>query len=230
MYGLVWRLDRDGLPGVRASTLARWLPVAGWLWSWRAGAPVWLVAGLGLIIILANLVVWQARRDHYLQFAADEDPGPAIPYPALLPPNEKIAVAASGPFVVSGRSESLIQRPAHYWHVPAGDHIVMAQERPGTYLYQFFSAETIREVRSGWLLHGRQPARALAIRFSNSWGPEANAWDGADTATPAKARLPKAVTIYLSGASAADHQRIWRGLCQNGSEPGDTGIPYQNFK
>ena len=100
----------------------------------------------------------------------------AVPPPnttSTLAPHEKVQVRASGRYAVTDKSETLLLiKPAHYWHVPLGDHIVMVEHQPQNFLYQFFNAKTLQKVESGWILFGKTPLSTLAITFLENWGPD----------------------------------------------------------
>jgi hypothetical protein len=104
-------------------------------------------------------------------------------------------------------------RPATYWRVPLGEHVVMAEERPGKYLYQFFSAASLQAIQPGWLLFGRNPSETLAISFLASWGPDYTKFgqiyeDGDDSKLPP----PRRVTVYLSAADENLRRSLWHTI------------------
>ena len=201
MYALMYFLGRRPV----LSALARWLPLLalfiGWLRDWPPAA----LLGVALVAVWINYSLWRARRDNYNRFVPHARPLGDAPAEPPLPPNTQLEVLATGLFSVSGRESRLLLRPAKYWHVPLGDHIIMAEEEPGKYLYQFFSAATLQELREGLLLYGAQPTPALAVSFLARWGPEHTRFGqvyelGHDDGPP-----PKRITVYL--ASADDDTR-----------------------
>ena len=195
--------------GIRLITLARWVPivvlVVGWIQRW----PLPVLIGLMLGILWLNYSLWRAKRDNFNRFVPDDT---ALPNAIQLEPlnaNHKISVTATGLFSVSGRQNNLLLHPATYWRVPLGEHVVMVEESPGKYLYQFFGAKSLQTVRSGWLLFGPHPIESLAVTFLARWGPEYTKFgqlyeDGDDSALPP----PKRVTIYLSSDDPATRQLI----------------------
>ncbi|HQF71671.1 MAG TPA: hypothetical protein PLH39_10375 [Promineifilum sp.] len=196
MYALMYFLSRRPF----LSALVRWLPLAALFIGWLQGWPPAALLVVALVAVWINYSLWRARRDNYNRFVADARPlGDAPPEPPL-PPNQRLEVLATGLFSVSGRESRLFLRPARYWHVPLGDHIIMAEEEPGKYLYQFFSATTLQELREGLLLYGTQPTPALAVSFLARWGPEHTRFCqvyelGQDEGPP-----PKRITVYLTSA------------------------------
>ncbi len=198
MYALMHALNRRSLLGIRLATWARWLPIiallAGWVMDW----PPPVMVALLLFVVWINYSLWRAKRDNYNRFV----PLPSGPLPettdAVLPPNQRLAVRATGLFSVSGRDNQLLLRPAHYWRVPLGDHVIMAEEEPGKYLYQFFDAQSLQELREGLLLFGPQPTASLAVSFLARWGPEYTRFGQVYEAGHHEGPPAKRVTIYLS--------------------------------
>ena len=150
---------------------------------WVKGAPLLLTAvffirnwPLPLLILLAvlslliQLVYRHAKRRSYKSFVADPVPPPA-PVPPL-PANQRVKLWATGTFSLNDREATVLLAPAEYWFVPLGEHIIMVEQVPKRYLYQFFNADTIQKVEIGWLAFGSTPKRSLAITFALIWGPE----------------------------------------------------------
>lgn len=126
-----------------------------------------------------------------------------------LPKKEHVAVCASGTFSLRDWEKNVVLRPAEYWQVPLGDHAIMVEHEPGRYLYQFFSAETMQELNTGWLLYGSHPRPAISVTFLSSWGPEFNE----DTVSLLRSTRPnKARTIYLSFANDEQENAVWQNL------------------
>lgn len=212
MYAWLHMMNRRAILGIHLSAYARWLPIivllVGWLRSW----PTQIMIAIVAIVLWINYSLWRAKKDNYLRFVPDSA---GIMNRTDLEPlaaNQKTPVAVSGLFSVSGRETNLLNRPAQYWFVPLGEHIVMAEERPGKYLYQFFNPENLQMIQQGWLLHGPRPARSLAVGFLSRWGPEYTNFgqlyeDGKDSG-PA----PKKVTIYLVSDDESIHNMIWQTI------------------
>jgi hypothetical protein len=207
MYAFAYRAGQTSFLGL---TVRGWLTllgvgllVAGLLLRW----PGWLLLLIGLALVWLRFSFWAARRANYIRFVPDGTDLMAATAVETLTPNEKVLAQATGPFSVSGYGSSVLFRPATYWRVPLGDHIVMVEDRPNKFLYQFFSADTLQSVASGWLLYGGEPQEALAVSFLSKWGPEYTKFqaydDGRESPTP-----PKLITIYLTFATDAERNRV----------------------
>lgn len=221
-YSLVGRLWAFAYISQRRTFLG--IPRSGWLrigifalfataligrWGWLA---VWLTV---LLWFYVGFVYRRARRQDYNKFVADET---AVPPPAsaqTLAPNEKTAVHASGRYVVTDKADTvLLQKPAHFWRVPLGDHIVMVEYRPKRFLYQFISPRTLQKVERGWILFGKKPIQTLAITFLEVWGQDENSsllfyvrGGPTDDLSHLKPR-----TIYFSFEDTAVLQKVWATL------------------
>jgi hypothetical protein len=126
--------------------------------------PLWL--GLAVAVFW---LYWKAGRDGYVRFITEV--GAALPADLQpLPYNQHLSVRATGIFSVTDREEYILDRPAEYWRVPLNDHIIMVQQRPRRFLYQFFQPDTLLEVRAGRLLFGSRPKIALGHSFSPELG------------------------------------------------------------
>lgn len=181
--------------------------LVGWWQRWSA----LVLAMMGLLLVWLIGSFWAARRANYTRFVVDGMDPMATTDVEMLSPNEKVPAHATGAFSVSGYGNTVLFRPSHYWQVPLGDHIVMVEDRPNKFLYQFFSAATLQSVATGWLLYGGEPQEALAISFLSKWGPEYTKFqaydDGQESPLP-----PKPVTIYLTFAAEADRDRVWQTI------------------
>jgi hypothetical protein len=195
--------------------LTLWLGVTGWLllgWGWLAGWPGLLLGLLALLLVGGQLLLLWARRREFTAFVAENTPFPTSL--ARLPYNERLSLHVNGRFSLVDHDAFAWQRPAEYWQVPLGEHIVMVAEKTGRYLYQFFDAENLLEVKPGHVFgwHGVQPA--LAITFRPNWGPQA----GQPMLSqfqfgPAEAvSLGPPRTVYLLFAGRAERQQVWRQL------------------
>ena len=161
-----------------------------------------LVLGWGWLPSILTFLLWayvgfiyrRAKKEGYNKFVVDET---AVPPPDSVQPmtaNEKIAVRASGRYAVTTKSDTvLLVKPAHYWHVPLGDHIVMVEYQPKNFLYQFFNTKTLQKIESGWILFGKEPINTLAITFLESWGPDHH---------------NNAITYYVGGGENEDLNRL----------------------
>jgi len=197
MYALAYGLNRRSL----LSALARWLPIVALLVGWIRAWPPAVMIALLLVALWLNYSLWRARRDNYNRFVPNRAAGDPAPEPTPLPPNERLPVLATGLFSVSGRESRLLLRPAKYWRVPLGDHIVMAEEEPGKFLYQFFDARSLQGLREGLLLFGPHPKATLAVSFLARWGPEFTRFGPYQEADHGD-QPPRQVTVYLSADDA----------------------------
>jgi hypothetical protein len=202
--------------------------LAGWLknlpllllliaWLLEEPTPVLLLA-LALALMM-RLLYASAERAGFVTFVPDTGLSLAE---KVKPPadNRQIKVCATGTFAVHEREAYLLLRPATYWRMPLGEHVIMVEERPGRFLYQFLRAETVERLRPGRLLFGSQPQIALAIQFLSAWGP--------DAATPGKAYFvggdgepaPVKRTVYLTFANEEERQAVWRNLLRDAATDG----------
>lgn len=189
-----------------------------------------LILRWGVAINIVTFLLWvyvgfvyrRAKKEGYNKFVADET---AVFPPENTPPlapNERAVVRASGRYAVTTKSNTvLLQKPAHYWHVPLGDHIVMVEYRPQNFLYQFFNAKTLQKIECGWILFGKEPISTLAITFLEVWGPDhsnkALAYYVGGGAYEDLSRL-KPRTIYFSFEDAAIQNKVWATLIKDARE------------
>ncbi len=184
------------------------------LWALLARAGQWVWFWLG-VAMLGNVVYWYAARVGYSRFVAgagdmvDLDDKAGI---RPLSPNKKVAIQATGLFSVRDRESFLLLKPAHYWQVPLGDHVVMVQQEPGSFLYQFFDAVSLQRVQPGWLIFGRQLHPVLAITFRTKWAPqfvqmEIRYYDQGQEEPDAPLR-----TIFFSFANESDQAVVHRNI------------------
>ena len=210
VYWLAYQTEQRRILGVRLSTLIRWaaflLPLVA---LWQGWGSVALVVSL-VVFLLVQWTYWRARRAGYFRFVAASDQ--AVPEGELevLPPYERVPLRATGTFSVKEYDKNVLLQRAEYWQVPLGEHAVMVEHAPGRYVYQFFSAATLRQIQQGWLLHGPRSQAALAISFLSNWEAQG------DTdqirffgdAPPAGALQ----TIYFSFDSTQDERAVWHNI------------------
>lgn len=212
-FALMRAIHHRSILGIRLLTLVRWLPMIILLYGWLRRWPNSVLAILALGILWINFSLWRAKRSNYNRFVPDDSSLMDTTALEPLPANRKVAVEATGLFSVSGRENVLLLRSAEYWRVPLGEHVVMVEEQPGKFLYQFFSGESLQEVRSGWLLHGPHPVDTVAITFLARWGPEYTRFgqvyeNGDDSDLPPAKRI----TVYLSAADASIRRSVWHSI------------------
>ncbi|MEZ4518440.1 MAG: hypothetical protein R3C44_17020 [Chloroflexota bacterium] len=207
-------LMRPGNMTFLGMKVRNWLILVGlvllgvaWVRQW----PNWAILIIALLLIWLVLSFWLAGRSNYIRFVPNGDSMMAASDLNSLSPNEKVPAQATGSFSVSGYNNNVLFQPANYWQVPLGDHIVMVEQKPGKFLYQFFSADTLQSVAGGWLLYGAEPQEALAISFLSKWGPEYTKFqvyeDGEESPVPAKL-----TTIYLTFESESQRDRVWQTI------------------
>jgi hypothetical protein len=208
IYALAHSLNRHTFLGIRLSTMTRWLPLILLLIGWRTGWAGGFLIILAVVTLWIHYSLWRAKRDNYLRFVADGQSMMASETNESLPPNQKVPITASGLFSVTGRENRLLHRPANYWYVPLGEHIVMAEEIAGKYLYQFFNPKSLQEIRRGWLLHGSSPILSLEVSFLSKWGPEYTRFGQLYESGQDDESAPKLVTIYLSSSDEEVREAI----------------------
>lgn len=198
-------------------SLAGWLKnlpllllLIAWLLAYHT-AVLLLALALALLVRLLYAV---SERAGFVTFVPDGN----MRLPEEVEPpadHRKIKVFASGVFAVHDREAYLLQRPAHYWRLPIGEHLIMVEERPGRFLYQFWRGETVQRVQPGQVLFGSRPQTGLAVDCLSAWGP--------DAATPGKSyyvggeseSAPVRRTIYLTFDREDDRQAVWRNLMRD---------------
>lgn len=224
-YSYVGRLYAFAYTSQRRTFLG--MPHSGWL---RLGIfalfSTALIGRWGWMAVLLTVLLWvyvsfayrRARRQDYNKFVADTTAVPPPPTTQTLAPNEKTAVHASGRYAVIDKADTvLLQKPAHYWRVPLGDHIVMVEYRPKRFLYQFFAPRTLQKVERGWILFGREPIPTLAITFLEVWGQDENNallfYVGGGQTDELSHLKPR--TIYFSFEDTAVLQKVWATLLED---------------
>lgn len=212
MFWLIHWTDTHKILGVRISSLIRvtafLLPVLLWIAKWDR---VFVIIAL-VMFLWVYLSYWRARRSGYYRFVADETELMSAGELTPMSKKKRVAVYASGTFSLKDWEKNVVLRPAEYWQMPMGDHAIMVEHEPGRYLYQFFSAETMQEISSGWLLYGSRPQTAISVTFLSSWGPEFNEDSVSLLRSNNNSRPNKARTIYLSFANDEQENAVWQNL------------------
>ena len=215
LYAFAYRSQRYTLLGIPQSGWLRMI-VFGLFAVALIGRWGWIAVGMTVLLwFYMSFVYRRARRQGYNKFVADETAVSPPSSTETLAPNEKTAVHASGRYAVTDKADTvLLQKPAHYWRVPLGDHIVMVEYRPKRFLYQFFAPHTLQKVERGWILFGKAPIPTLAITFLEEWGQNENAgllyYVGGGPTDELSHLKPR--TIYFSFEDTAVLQKVWATL------------------
>lgn len=211
LYSFAYWAVNHRILGIYASNLLKWLPVLLLIYGWIRRWPALILLPLLLFILWIHASFWMARRANYNRFIRSETPHLASAELKPLAANQQVETQATGLFSVTSREDHVLLQPAKYWQVPLGEHIIMVEERPGKYLYQFFNAMTLQEVHQGWLIFGRQPRAALSVSFLSAWGPAYTNFQiyelGNNHGPP-----PRKQTIYLTFANEADRRAVWHTI------------------
>lgn len=210
MYWFIHWTDTTRILGMRIGSLVRLLslaiPVLVGLQEWGTAA-----VGVALLIFLwIQFSYWRGRRNGYYRFVSDGEDLLAVVEVKPLPANKQVSVCATGIFSLKNWEKNVVLRPAEYWQVPMGDHVLMVEHEPGRFLYQFISAELMKDLRQGWLLFGPHPSRALSITFLSSWGPEfsEDEFSFRNNNKP----VEKQRQIYLSFADEEVEDVVWQNF------------------
>jgi hypothetical protein len=219
LYAFLYQTQRRTFLGFSLAGWLKNLPLLLLLIAWLLEGPTPLLLLALALAFLMRLLYAFAERAGFVTFVPDT--GMSLAEKVKSPAdNRQIEVCATGTFAVHEREAYLLLRPATYWRMPLGEHVIMVEEKPGRFLYQFLRAETVQRLRPGHLLFGTRPQIALAIQFLSAWGP--------DAATPGKAYFvggdgePAAVkrTVYLTFAHEDERQAVWRNLLRDAATDG----------
>lgn len=189
--------------GIRLSQLIKGIPLLLTAVALISRWPLPLLILLATLSLLIQIIYRHAKRRSYKSFVADPAPPPPLVPP--LPANQRVKLWATGTFSLNDREATVLLAPAEYWFVPLGEHIIMVEQLPKQYLYQFFNATTIQKVEIGWLAFGNTPKRSLALTFALNWGPEFADY-GNLYLVPDKQKEPppRTRTVYFSFADDAE--------------------------
>jgi hypothetical protein len=196
--------------------LTRWiwgaLLLLGGLWAiWLQ--PRWLGIAVALVAVIALFVTLGIlRRSDFVRF--EEQPLPTVA-PEPLSPNDKIAVYATGHFMVEGQYRRFTYLPGYFRTFVTREHAVLCLARDRRFLkfgqwpvfdvgmwYAFCTGGLIEQVRYGQLHFERQPRPAIAIDYQLT-RPATGRLSGEKTLEE---------TIYLVCTSEADTQRLLADL------------------
>lgn len=172
----------------------------------------WVVAAAAVFLLALNLLFRLARRSGYVTFIPQENaplPDPITP----LKKEERTAVLATGIFSLPDREAYLVQKKSEIWRVGVGDHVLMVERRPNSYLYQFIEPRRILQISAGHLHFGNDSQPAIEVVFHTTWSPKVTAEDigyyvGSGYASQP---LPRHTT-YITCHTAEDLHRIWYSL------------------
>lgn len=200
------------LLGMRFRTLVMLASLALIIVAWVRHWSGWALGATLVLFVYLLFIYWRAGRAGYFRFVPDKNSGLPVGEVDRLPPNEHLPVLITGVVSVQSREASVLLHPAEYWQVPLGDHIVMVQQGPDRFLYQFFDGESLQQVRHGWLVYGLRPHPALEVAFLTAWGPEFNTptfylFGGSDDKTDRKRRA-----IYFSFEDPQTERAVWHNI------------------
>lgn len=211
MYAFAYATRRRTVLGMRLSTWLWLIPLVVLIYGWWRNWPLVVLVLLATFIIWLIGSFWAARRANYTRFVANDVPLMAATSLTPLGNEQQVELYATGTFGLSSRQSNVLLQPATYWRVPLGEHVVMVQEQPGRFLYQFFDATTLQSISEGWLLFGSEPREALAVKFLANWGPAFTKFtlydDGEEPNVPSDSQ-----TIYLTFNSEGERRAVWQTI------------------
>ena len=181
---------------------------AGWQWT----RP--LFAAAVALLLFIYIFYWWAKRTGYSKFVVTETLA-AVADASIspLPTNSKTAMRATGVFGTAHWETKLLLRPATYWQVPLGEHVVMVEYEQGKFVYQFFSAVGLQNVQQGVLLNGRLPHPTIAITYISTWTPAGDAqFQMPHAPLPEKT---KSRTIYFTFDNVEDEKLVWNNIVRD---------------
>lgn len=188
------------------------LLVAAFVFQWGQVA-LWITA---VILVWLYFSYWRASKTGHSKFVADSKM--ALPEGELitLPSNQKVLAQATGIFSVKDMDDFMLLRPAKYWQVPLGEHVMMV-EMPDNlgYRYQFFNPTTLQRIQKGWLLYGTEPKRTLAITLLSEFGEAFVEQQNQFSFGRAKKRQGIKRTVYLSFTDEADETVVWHNIVRS---------------
>ncbi len=211
MYAFAYFARERRFLGIRLSTWLWLIPLAVLIYGWWQNWPAMALFPFIVFILWLAGSFWAARRANYMRFVANGVPLMAASSLSPLSSEQEVELFATGAFGLSSRQNNVLLQPATYWRVPLGEHVIMVQEQPGRFLYQFFDATTLQTVSEGWLLFGSEPRDALAVEFLANWGPAFTKFalyeDGKEANSSTGSQ-----TVYLTFNSEADRRAVWHTI------------------
>lgn len=197
-------------------------PLTRWLWGallllglmWAVWLqPRWLgiaVALVAVIALFATLAI--LRRSDFVRF--EELPLPTVT-PEALSPSDKIAVYATGLFMVEGKYRRFTYLPGYFRTFATREHAMLCLVRDRRFLkigqwpvldvgmwYAFCTDDLIKQVRYGQLYFEQRPCQAIAIDYQLT-RPASGRLSGEKTLDE---------TIYLVCTNESDTQRLLADL------------------
>ena len=185
------------------------------------------VAGCGVLLAALLLLRFVASRRFWVVFKAEESPVGRRPNGAVLNPNDKLLLRATGRFEVEGKSQDFTELLAYFRSFETREHAVMAIRPHAGFLgigvwpeheigmwYMFFKHSEIQQILPGALAFGpaRRPALRIEVRreMPQKTSP-LDVWGGYRSGQRAKPKYEDA-TIFLSFDSSADRDRVLADL------------------
>jgi hypothetical protein len=218
LYAFAYFSAHRSFLGARLSSWLKFILIVFTITAWFTRQPLWAIVGAA-VLIGVYFFYWYVKRQGYIRFIPIQSQAPHS-VKELLRDNKKVKARATGTFSVSSHEAYVLQKPAEYWRVPIGDHAIMVEHMPGKFLYQFIQSGALQTVAVGFLIFGRRPQEALAVRFLTTWGPEFGQYTpkqlmaGANH-TPAKLER----TIYLTFEDARDQYLVRKNLLRDAGKP-----------
>ena len=206
--------------GIRLSGWIKWGAIGLFLFALIRNWTGWVTVLIFLVMLWVLYIYWRAPRAGYSRFVADKTAVSPPPNSAPLRPNQHIKLHATGQFALSNREDGVLLRPSEYWKVPMGDHVVMVEQAPSHYLYQFFDRDSIEAVQLGWLIFGREPLQSLAITFCSKWGPEFTDFSQLYYVREQGDQPCSKRTIYLTFADEEEQTAVWHEILEQLNEKG----------
>ena len=213
LRAVLYNLSRHEWGG---APLTRWLWIAlialGGLWAiWLQ--PRWLGMAVALLAVIALFIALAfLRRADFVRF--EEEPLPSVT-PEPLSTNDKLAVYATGHFMVEGQYRRFAFLPGYFRTFATREHALLCLARDRRFLkvgrwpvldvgmwYIFCTGSLIEQVRYGQLHFERQPRPAIAIDYRLT-RPASGRLSGEKTLDE---------TIYLVCTSEADTLRLLADL------------------
>lgn len=172
-----------------------------------------MVGITAVLLVWLFFSYWRAKMTGYSKFVADSKMALPEGELATLPANQKVPTAATGIFSVKDMDDFGLLRPAEYWQVPLGEHVMMVR-MPGRlgYRYQFFNPTTLQRVQKGWLLFGKEPKPTLAITLFSEIGEAFVSQQNRYIFGREKELKGVKRTVYLSFADEADETSVWHNI------------------